>query len=235
MNLQHITTDLDLTLRRRLRRTNTLQHWNQHNGLTPDLDKLCTQMRDRDRSVSHPVLAILVDRAKAGDIDAAQVVTVALLQRFADKERTKGGTWDGFAGHLYEAIVTCHCTRSRCLREIIERNALRRHLKIRIAGSHDLPLPEDAAMLSPLPAPDDIVIRLHQRTQVTRLIADLVEARALSTTTQRILTHIAAGTERDDVFEFSGCAANTARTRCRRAARSLTCERLRHELAQAVT
>ena len=235
MNLQHITTDLDLTLRRSLRRTGILQHWNQHHGLTPDIDALYRQIGDRDRTVSHPVLAILVDRAKAGDTDAAQAVTVALLQRFADKENTKGGTWDGFAGHLYEAIVTCHCTRSNCLREIIERNALRRHLKIRIAGSHDLPLPEDAAMLSPLPAPDDIVIRLHQRAHVKRLIADLVEARALSTTTQRILTHIAAGTERDDVFELSGCAANTARTRCRRAARSLTCERLHQELAQAVT
>lgn len=231
MNLQHITTDLDLTLRRRLRRTNMLQHWNQHHGLAHDLDTLYQQMRDRDRTVSHPVLAILVDLAKAGDIDAAQVVTVALLQRFADKENTKGGTWDGFAGHLYEAIVTCHCTRSKCLREIIERNALRRHLKIRIAGSHDLPLPEDAAMLSPLPGPDDIVIRMDQRTHVTRLIADLVEARALSTSTQRILSHIAGGTERDDVFEFSGCASNTARTRCRRAARTLSCDRLRQELA----
>ena len=235
MNLQHITTDLDLTLRRRLRCTNTRQVWNHNHALTLDLDTLYQQMRDRDRTVSHPVLATLVDRAKAGDTDAAQAATVALLQRFADKERDKGGTWDGFAGHLYEAIVTCHCTRSKCLREIIERNALRRHLKIRIAGSHDLPLPEDAAMPSPLPAPDDIVIRMDQRTHVRRLIADLVEARAISTTTQRILTHIAAGTERYDLPEFSGCAANTARTRCRRAARSLTCERLRHELTQAVT
>ena len=234
MNLQHITTDLDLTLRRRLRRTGTLQHWNQHNGLTPDIDTLYTQMRDRDRTVCHPVLAILVDRAMAGDTDAAQAVTVALLQRFADKEKTRGGTWDGFAGHLYEAIVTCHCTRSKCLREIIERNALRRHLKIRIAGSHDLPLPEDTAMPSPLPAPDDIVIRMDQRAQVMRLIADLVEARAISTTAQRILTHIAAGTDRDDAPEFSGCAADTVRTRCRRAARSLSCDRLHQELAWTV-
>ena len=179
MNLQHITTDLDLTLRRSLRRTGTLRDWHQHHGLTPDIDALYRQMGDRDRTVSHPVLAILVDRAKAGDTDAAQAVTVALLQRFADKERTKGGTWDGFAGHLYEAIVTCRCTRSKCLREIIERNALRRHLKSRIAGSRELPLPEDAAMPSPLPLPEDIVIRMDQRTHVTRLIADLVEARAL--------------------------------------------------------
>ena len=234
MNLQHITTELDLTLRRRFGRIDTLWDWNDHHGLTPDLDTLYTQMRDRDRTVSHPVLATLVDRAKTGDTDAAQAVTVALLQRFADKERTKGGTWDGFAGHLYEAIVTCHCTRSKCLREIIERNALRRHLKCRIAGSHEVQFTSAEEIPSRSLSPEDLVVRADQRTHVRRLIGDLVEAREISTTTQRILTHIAAGTERDDVPEFRGCATNTVRTRRRRAARLLTDGCLRAELLGVV-
>ena len=234
MNLQHITTDLDRTLRRRLRRTDTLQRWNEHLGSAYDLDTLFGQIRDADRSVSHPVLAVLVDLAKHGDTDAAQAVTVALLQRFADKESGKGGDWDGFAGHLYEAIVTCHSTRSNCLREIIERNALRRHLRDRIAGVDDVQLANAETIPSVLPMPEDVAVRAAQRRHVQDLIADLVAQRAISETTQRILAHIAAGTDRHDVPEFHGWADNTIRARSRRAARSLTSDHLRQELASVV-
>jgi hypothetical protein len=234
MNLQHITTDLDRTLRRRLRRTDTLQRWNEHLGSASDLDTLFGQIRDADRSVSHPVLAVLVDLAKHGDTDAAQAVTVALLQRFADKERGKGGDWDGFAGHLYEAIVTCHSTSSNCLREIIERNALRRHLRDRIAGVDDVQLANAETIPSVLPTPEDVAVRGAQRRHVQDLIADLVAQRAISETTQRILAHIAAGTDRHDVPEFHGWADNTIRARSRRAARSLTSDHLRQELASVV-
>jgi hypothetical protein len=234
MNLQHITTDLDLTLRRHLRRTDTIQRWAEHLGTTTDIDTLYGQIRDTDRTVSHPVLAVLVDLAKHGDTDAAQAVTVALLQRFADKERGKGGDWDGFAGHLYEAIVTCHSTSSTCLREIIERNALRRHLRDRIAGANDVQLTNAEAIPSILPMPEDVAVQAAQRRHVQDLIADLVARRAISETTQRILAHIAAGTDRHDVPEFHGCADNTIRARSRRAARALTSDRLRQELAPAV-
>ena len=234
MNLQHITTDLDRTLRRRMRRTDTLQRWNKHLGSASDIDTLFGQIRDADRSVSHPVLAVLVDLAKHGDTDAAQAVTVALLQRFADKERGKGGDWDGFAGHLYEAIVTCHSTSSNCLREIIERNALRRHLRDRIAGVDDVQLANAETIPSVLPMPEDVAVRAAQRRHVQDLIADLVAQRAISETTQRILAHIAAGTDRHDVPEFRGWADNTIRARSRRAARSLTSDHLRQELASVV-
>lgn len=234
MNLQHITTDLDLTLRRHLRRTDTLQRWNEHLGSACDIDTLYRQIRDTDRTVSHPVLAMFVDLAKQGDTDAAQAVTVALLQRFADKQRSKGGDWDGFAGHLFEAIVTCHSTHSTCLREIIERNALRRHLRDRIAGFNDVQLANAETIPSSLPMPEDVAVRAAQRQHVQDLIADLVARRAISATTQRILAHIAAGTDRRDVPEFNGCADNTIRARTRRAARSLTSDHLRHELASVV-
>ncbi len=234
MNLQHITTDLDLTLRRRLRRTDTLQRWSEHFGSDSDLDTLYRQIRDADRTVSHPVLAVLVDFAKHDDTDAAEAVTVALLQRFADKERGKGGDWDGFAGHLYEAIVTCHSTSSNCLREIIERNALRRHLCDRIAGVDDVQLADAETIPSVLPTPEDVAVQAAQRRHVQDLITDLVAQRAISETTQRILAHIAAGTDRHDVPEFHGWADNTIRARSRRAARSLTSDHLRQELASVV-
>src|SRR6478735_180848 len=166
MNLQHITTDLDLNLRRHLRRTNTLQRWTEHLGPACDLDTLYRQIRDTDRTVSHPVLAVFVDLAKQGDNVAAQAVTVALLQRFADKQRSKGGDWDGFAGHLFEAIVTCHSTSSTCLREIIERNALRRHLRDRTAGINDVQLANAETIPSALPMPEDVAVRAAQRQHV---------------------------------------------------------------------
>ena len=234
MNLQHITTDLDRTLRRRLRHSHSLKRWSEHLRSATDIDTLYEQMRDVDRTVSHPVLAVLVDLAKQGDTDAAQAVTVALLQRFADKQGNKGGDWDGFAGHLYEAIVTCHSTQSTCLREIIERNALRRHLRCRTAGAGEVQFANAEQIPSALPMPEDVAVQAAQRRHVEELIADLVTQRSISKTTQRILAHIAAGTDREEVPEFDGWAANTIRTRSRRAARSLTSDRLRQELAPVV-
>jgi len=80
MNLQYITTDLDLNLRRHLRRTDTIQRWTEHLGSACDLDTLYRQIRDTERTVSHPVLAVFVDLAKQGDNVAAQAVTVAHLR-----------------------------------------------------------------------------------------------------------------------------------------------------------
>jgi hypothetical protein len=82
--------------------------------------------------------------------------------------------------------------------------------------------------------PEDVAVQAAQRRHVRDLIADLVEERAISETTQRILAHIAAGTDRRDVPEFHGCADNTIRARSRRAARALTSDHLRQELAPAV-
>ena len=235
MNLQHITNDLDLTLRRRLRRSNLLQEWNdQAPVLTPSIDRLYAQIRDLDRDVAHPVLAALVDLAKAGDADAAQLVTVALLQRFADKEKVKGGTWDLFPGHLYEAIVTCHSTKSRCLREIIERNALRRNLKSRTLGSNEVALSRESALVSTEPGPEQLAVASAQRRHVLALVEDLARDRTISDTTRRILRHIAAGTERETVREFAGRSANTIRTRTRRAAQTMRDADLHQQLLDAV-
>lgn len=60
------------------------------------------------------------------------------------------------------------------------------------------------------------------------LIADLVAQRAITETTQRILAHIAVGTDRHDVPEFHGYADNTIRAHSRRAARTPTSDHLRH-------
>ena len=98
MNLQHITDELDRTLRRHLRRSDTLRRWADHDpSIAATIDDLYAAIRDLDRDVSYPVLAALVALAMDGDTDAAQVVTVALLQRFADKQKAKGGTWDQFS------------------------------------------------------------------------------------------------------------------------------------------
>ena len=85
-----------------------------------------------------------------------------------------------------------------------------------------------------LPMPEDVAVQAAQRRHVEELIADLVTQRSISKTTQRILAHIAAGTDREEVPEFDGWAANTIRTRSRRAAHSLTSDRLRQELAPVV-
>lgn len=235
MNLQHITTNLDNNLRRHLRRTDTLQQWAEHDPrLASSVGALYAQIRDLDRDVSHPVLAALVDLAKNGDNDAAQLVTVALLQRFADKERTKGGAWEQFPGHLYEAIATCHSTRSRCLREIIERNALRRNLKDRIAGADDIQLTHEELLVSVTPTPEDVVIHTDQRRSVRDRLDELVQQRALSETSQRILEHIIAGTDRSTIPELQDRPSNTARTRCRRVAQGLRDNELRTHLIDIV-
>lgn len=235
MNLQHITDDLDRTLRRELRRTDTLQRWRDHSpAISGTVDDLCAAIRDLDRDVSHPVLAALVGLATDGDTRAAQLVTVALLQRFADKQKAKGGTWEQFPGHLYEAIVTCHSTQSRCLREIIERNALRRNLKSRTLGCNEINLTRGEALASAEPGPEQIVVRDEQRRFVLDLVDQLADERAISDASRRILHHIAAGTDRSTVPEFAGRPANTVRTRRRRVAQTLRDEELRTELLAAV-
>ena len=235
MNLQQITTDLDRTLHRQLRRTDTLQNWaNQNPVLEPSIDTLLDQMRDLDRDVSHPVLAALVGMATKGDPHAAQLVTVGLLQKFADKEQAKGGTWDQFPGHLYEAIVTCYSTESRCLREIIERNALRRNLKSRTLGSNEVTLEWADRIPSDQPDPESVAVRLIARSEVLAMVDRLATERCVTDATQRLLHHIAAGSDLSEVTEFAGRSANTVRTRCRRAARSLHDQQLRSELVAAV-
>jgi len=44
--------------------------------------------------------------------------------------------------------------------------------------------------------PEDVAVQAAQRRHVEELIADLVTQRSISKTTQRILAHIAAGTDR---------------------------------------
>ena len=235
MNLQQITTNLDRTLRRQLRRTNTLQSWaSEHPALEPSIDTLLHQMRDLDRDVSYPVLAALVNMAKEGDKHAAQLVTVGLLQKFADKEKAKGGTWDQFPGHLYEAIVTCYSTQSRCLREIIERNALRRNLKSRTLGSNEISLEWADRIPSDEPDPESVVVRSIAREEVLAMVDRLAQERRITEATRRVLNHIAAGSDRSTVAEFAGRSANTIRTRCRRAARSLHDQQLQAMLGAAV-
>jgi len=219
MNLQQITTDLDRTLRRQLRRTDTLQNWaNEHPALEPSIDALLDHMRDLDRDVSHPVLATLVDMAKDGDQHAAQLVTVGLLQKFADKEKAKGGTWDQFPGHLYEAIVTCYSTESRCLREIIERNALRRNLKSRSIGSNENGLEWADRIPSHDQGPESAALQTVARDEVLVVVDRLARERCVTEATRRVLHHIAADSNRTVVPDFNGRSANTVRTRCRRAA-----------------
>jgi|GEM_PF-2440335 len=235
MNLQQITTDLDRTIRRQLRRTDTLQKWaSGHPALEPSTDALLDQMRDLNRDVSHPVLAVLVDLAKAADEHAAQLVFVGLLQKFADKEKAKGGTWDQFPGHLYEAIVTCHSTESRCLREIIERNALRRNLKSRTLGSNEVSLDWADRIPSNEPDPESVVVRLVAREEVLAMVDRLAREQRVTEATRRVLHHIAAGSDRATVAEFAGRSANTIRTRCRRAARTLDNQQLHAVLGAAV-
>lgn len=235
MNLQQITTDLDRTLRRQLRRTDTLQNWaHEHQALEPFIDTLLHQMRDLDRDVSHPVLAVLVDMAKEGDEHAAHLVTVGLLQKFADKEKAKGGTWDQFPGHLYEAIVTCYSTESRCLREIIERNALRRNLKSRTLGSNEVSLEWADRIPSDEADPESVVVRSVAREEVIAMVDRLARERRVTEATRRVLHHIAAGSDCTTVAEFAGRSANTIRTRCRRAARSVHDQQLQAVLGAAV-
>lgn len=235
MNLQHITSDLERTLRRHLRRTDTVQTWaEEHPALSLSIDKLLHQMRDTDRTTSHPVLAALVDLARNGDQHAAQLVTVGLLQKFADKEKTRGGTWDQFPGHLYEAIVTCHSTDSRCLREIIERNALRRNLKTRTLGSREVSLDWVEGLPSDELGPESTALRIVARAEVVNMIGRLVQEHRVNDSTRRVLHHIASGSDRATVPEFDGRSPNTIRTRCRRAAHILRSDRLRTELLQAI-
>ena len=235
MNLQHITSDLERTLRRQLLRTDTLQNWvEEHPVLEPSIDTLLHQMRDLDRNTSYPVLAALVDLAKTGDRHAAQLVTVGLLQKFADKEKTRGGTWDQFPGHLYEAIVTCHSTNSHCLREIIERNALRRNLKSRTLGSKEMSLDWGEGLPSDELGPELTALRMVARAEVLNMIGRLVQEHRVNDSTRRVLHHIASGSDRATVPEFDGRSPNTIRTRCRRAAHTLRSDRLRTELLEAV-
>lgn len=235
MNLRHITTDLDRTLRRDLRRTDTLQRWaDDHPALEPSIDVLLDRMRDLDRDVSHPVLAALVGLAMNGNHEAAQLVTIGLLQKFADKQAARGGTWDQFPGHLYEAIVTCYSTKSRCLREIIERNALRRNLRSRTIGSNELSLDWADDIASSEPGPEAIAVRAAMERDVLALVDQLAEDRRVTEGTRRVIHHIAVGTDRATVAEFDGRSANTVRTRCRRAARKLHDDRLHGLLLDSV-
>jgi hypothetical protein len=235
MNLQQITTDLDRTLRRQLRRTNTVQNWaDQHPTLEPSIDTLLDQMRDLDRDISHPVLSCLVDLAKKGDAHAAQLVTVGLLQKFADKEKAKGGTWDQFPGHLYEAIITCYSTKSRCLREIIERNALRRNLKTRTLGANEVSLDWADRIPSDDPDPEWLALQNVTRDEVLAMVDHLASERRVTEATRRVLHHIAAGSDRAAVPEFDGRTPNTIRTRCRRAAQSVRDQQLEALLVSAV-
>jgi DNA-binding CsgD family transcriptional regulator len=235
MNLQQITTDLDRTIRRQLRRTNTLQNWaSEHPTLEPSIDTLLDQMRDLDRDISHPVLAVLVGMAKTGDQHAAQLVTVGLLQKFADKEKAKGGTWDQFPGHLYEAIVTCYSTQSRCLREIIERNALRRNLKTRTLGANDVHLDRVDLIPSDEPDPETVAVRSITRSEVLAMVDRLARERHVTETTRTVLHHVATGSDPTLIAEFAGRSANTVRTRCRRAAHSLRNQQLQAELVASI-
>ena len=235
MNLQQITTDLDHTFRRQMRRTDTLNDWaDKHHDLEPSIDTLLDRMRDLDRDISHPVLAALVDMAKEGDQHAAQLVTIGLLQKFADKEKAKGGTWDQFPGHLYEAIVTCYSTESRCLREIIERNALRRNLKSRTLGSNEVSLDWADRIPSNEPDPESVAVRSVARNEVLALVDRLASERRVSEATRRVLHHIAAGSSRAEIPEFAGRSDNTVRTRCRRAAHSMRDQQLEALLVGAV-
>ncbi len=230
-----MTTDLDRTLRRELRRTDTLQRWAAaHPALQPSINTLLQQVRDLDRDISHPVLAALVDMAKEGDQHAAQLVTVGLVQKFADKEKAKGGTWDQFPGHLYEAIVTCYSTESRCLREIIERNALRRNLKSRTLGSNEVTLNWAQRIPSNGPDPESMAVQSVARNEVLALVDRLASERRVTEATRRVLHHIAAGSDLSAVTGFAGRSGNTVRTRCRRAARSLRDQQLHAELVAAV-
>ena len=68
MNLQHITTDLDRTLRRQLRRTDTLQTWaDEHPALVPCIDTLLDRMRQR--------YAVSGDNAGSADTEPEVTVT----------------------------------------------------------------------------------------------------------------------------------------------------------------
>ena len=235
MNLQQTTIDLDRSLRRQLRRASTLRQWAaQHPVLDPEIDTLIANMRNLDRDISHPVLACLVDLAKRGDQHAAQLVTVGLLQKFADKQRDRGETWDEFPGHLYEAIVTCHSTTSRCLREVIERNALRRNLKSRTLGTNDVSLDQADRLPSGDAGPETMALRLITRCEVFEVVEHLVREKRVTDANLRVLRHIATGSDPATVPELAGRCPSTAQARRRRAAQLLRDPRTRTALLTAV-
>ena len=192
-----------------------------HPVLTISPGEIRGRLTDRDRTVSGPVLAALVELAGGGDHQAALLVTLALLPRMvrAEAERTsRRGSDDSYeqlAGLLWEAVVTASNPQVAALRESIERNVWRR----KWSGERPVPagrLDLDRAGLAAASGDqaEAAVACLHLRCVLGQLEAD----GAITATTRRVLAQLAAGT--DGGHDRSAGAARKQRWRTIRRVRA---------------
>ena len=146
-------------------------------------------------------MAALVELAsRHDDRQAAELVTLTLLPRMvAAEHRGFRDTYEQLAGLLWEAIVTAPNPQASCLRESIERNAWRRmrrtERRVRAisldANGVDL---DRTRVLRRRGDDDPTPDAAHDLRLLGRLHA-LVQERAITPTTHRILLHIADGTD----------------------------------------
>jgi hypothetical protein len=133
-----------------------------------------------------------------------------------------------------QELITCHSTTSRCLREIIERNALRRNLKSRTLGTNDVSLDQADRLPCIDSGPETLVLQSIARCEAFEVVDRLTQERQLTDANLRVLRHIAAGSDPAIVPELAGRCPSTAQARRRRAAQLLRDPRTRTALLAAV-
>jgi hypothetical protein len=168
-----------------------------HPALSATPDEIRARLAERERTVSGPVLAALVELAGGGDHQAALLVTLTLLPRMvraeAQSSRDRGGdSYEQLAGLLWEAVVTASNPGVATLRESIERNVWRRKWR----GERPVCAVELDVDRAGLPAAsadhaDDVVAAHHLAVVLSRLEAE----GEITAATRRVLDQLAAGTE----------------------------------------
>jgi hypothetical protein len=186
-----------------------------HPALAITPDEIRARLAERERTVSGPVLAPLVELAGAGDHQAALLVTLVLLPRMvraeAQSSRDRGGDcYEQLAGLLWEAVVTASNPGVATLRESIERNVWRRKWR----GERPVCAVElDVDRAGPAAASgdhaNDVVAAHHLAAVLSRLEAE----GAITAATRRVLDQLAAGTDDPVGADRSAGAARKQRWR----------------------